>query len=132
MLLKREKKMPTVKQKIAVKKLVEVSINPKKKKTKGQILKEAGYSDNTAIKPTQVFNSTGVKKLLAESGLTEDFITKALVDDIEAKPKKRYHELNLGAEILGMKKQSEKPDNPNPELHLHFHDEKILKENADS
>ena len=96
--------MATLKQKTAVDKLVENSRNTNKK-TKGEILLESGYSLATAIKPTQVTESEGFKKELKRYGLTEGLVTKALVSDIKAKPRKRFFELNLGAEILGMKER---------------------------
>lgn len=95
--------MATELQKRAVDKLVENSRNPTK--TKGEVLLEVGYSEATAIKPTQVTKSKGFQEELKKYGLTEGLITRALVNDIKSKPKKRLGELNLGAEILGMKKE---------------------------
>ncbi len=116
-------KNPTLLQKKAVKLIVEERRSSKpSRKTMGEMLKEAGYSKNTAIKPSQVTESEGFKSELAKYGLTEGFIVEALVDDIEAKPRKRYLELNLGAEILGMKKRTLINDEDKPqELHLHLH-----------
>ena len=89
----------------AVKRIVEIRRNPKRNKiSKGKILIDVGYSRATAIKPSQVLESKGFKEVLKEYGLTDGLITKALVEDIKGKPKKRIMELNLGAEILGMKK----------------------------
>ena len=59
------------------------------------------------LKTPMAFNAQGFKVALAEYGLTEGLVAKALVEDIEAKPKHRYHELSLAAEILGMKKHTE-------------------------
>ncbi len=64
---------------------------------------DVGYDPNTAKTPQKLTESKGFKQLLAESGLTENLITKSLVEDIESKPKNRLGELRLGAEILGMK-----------------------------
>lgn len=75
-----------------------------KPKPVGQLLETVGYSKNSAEMPTRVTESKGVKKALAELGLTEELVTNALVEDIEKKPQKRLGELNLAAEILGMKK----------------------------
>ena len=60
--------MATIKQRIAVKKLVEISRRAKGQKniTIGRVLREAGYKDNTAIKPSQVTQSKGFQELLAE------------------------------------------------------------------
>lgn len=69
-----------------------------------------GYSPNTAHTPQKLTESKGFKKQMAKLGLTEDLITKALVADIKGKPKKRFLELSLGAEILNMKKRIDPAD----------------------
>lgn len=56
-----------------------------------------------------VTESVGFKQALRDLGLTEDLITSSLVYDIREKPKDRLGELKLGAEILGMKSDEEKP-----------------------
>lgn len=89
--------MPTLKQKIAVDRLVE---------NRGNVslsMREAGYDLTTAKNPKNLTESKGYKQLLKESGLTEELIASALVFDIENKPKNRVSELRLGSEILGMK-----------------------------
>lgn len=65
---KERKITPTLKQQIAVKKLVEISRNAKGQKgiTLGRILRESGYSPATAIKPSQVTQSKGWDKLMEE------------------------------------------------------------------
>lgn len=78
----------------------------------GKIMVEAGFSPKTALHPKKLTESKGFKDLMAEYGLTEGLITKALVEDIQKKPQKRFMELSLGAEILGMKKQEDKPLSP--------------------
>lgn len=79
-----------------------------KRKNKKQLLVSVGYSPTTAeAMPTRTLEQAGVKNALAEFGLTEELITRALVADIKKKPQKRERELALGAEILGMKKQQE-------------------------
>ncbi len=70
----------------------------------------AGYSEETAKTPQKLTDSIGYKEALAELGLTENFITTALVDDINAKPKRRIKELELGADILGMRKRPEQQE----------------------
>lgn len=55
--------MVTLMQKRVADKLVENSRIPKPK-NKGQILAEVGYSEATQIKPSQVFDSKGVKEEL--------------------------------------------------------------------
>lgn len=68
----------------------------------GKVLVKAGYSPNTAIAPTKVTESQGFKEALEEAGLTPNLVTRALADDIKAKPGKRYQELGLAANILKM------------------------------
>lgn len=94
--------MVTYKQKEAVRKIVEEHGKPL-----GRIMTEVGYDPTTAKNPKNLTESKGYKDELARYGLTEELITTALVSDIEAKPKKRFLELSLGAEILGMKKREE-------------------------
>lgn len=94
--------MATLKQKRAVKKILE---NPRL--PLGEVMRQSGYSPQTALNPQDLTESKGFKQALAENGLTEAFITTALVSDIKAKPRKRFFELSLGAEILGMKKKLE-------------------------
>ena len=69
--------------------------------TKKKMAQMAGLKSPTA------FNAQGFRVALSEYGLTEGFVAKALVEDIKKKPQKRYHELSLAAEILGMKKHTE-------------------------
>lgn len=74
-----------------------------KRKNKKELLVSTGYSPITAKSiPSVIIDSKGVRDALAEFGLTEKFITSALVADIEAKPARRIRELELGANILGM------------------------------
>ena len=60
--------MPTELQKIAVKKLAELSRKSKGQKniTIGRILREAGYSETVSLSPTKVTESKGFKQLLDE------------------------------------------------------------------
>lgn len=95
--------MPTLRQRKAVEKIVE---------TRGRVAisrimadPEVGYDLTTAKNPKNLTDSSGYKEILAEYGLTEGLITRALVSDIKSKPKKRFFELSLGADILGMKKR---------------------------
>lgn len=89
--------MPTTRQKKAVENLVENG------GIIGKAMIDAGYTPATAHTPQKLTESKGFREVLKEYGLTEGLITTALVEDIEKKPGKRYAELNLGAEILGMK-----------------------------
>ena len=80
------------------------------RKNKGELVKSVGYSAKTAdVKSTAILEAKGVKDALAEFGLTQELITSSLVFDIQNKPKSRVKELSLGADILGMKVQDDKP-----------------------
>ena len=94
--------MATIKQKEAVKKIVE---NRGMAISKVMVSPEVGYKAVTAKNPKNLTESKGYKEELTKYGLTDELVTTALVDDINAKPKKRFLELSLGAEILGMKKR---------------------------
>ena len=99
--------MPTFKQKKLARIVLE---NPSlmQEGRKGELVEKGGYSIATQKQPGKVLESKGFIEELENYGLTEELIKSALVDDIKGKPKKRYAELSLGAEILGMKK--EKPN----------------------
>lgn len=88
--------MATVKQQKATKILVGNGGNVT------EAMREAEYSPNTYNTPQKLTESKGYKEELARYGLTEELVTSALVEDIEAKPKNRVSELRLGAEILNM------------------------------
>lgn len=75
--------------------------NPKM--PKGKLVELGGYGEVVQNQPSKALDSKGYKEALAEYGLTEELITTSLVSDIKEKPKHRFLELNLGAEILGMK-----------------------------
>ncbi len=77
-----------------------------KRLNKTKLLESVGYATNTAESNSLItIESKGVQESLAKWGLTKELITTALVEDIQEKPGKRYSELNLGAEILGMKEK---------------------------
>ena len=69
------------------------------------VLLGANYDLSTAERPTLITQSIGYKYELAKYGLTEELITSSLVEDIQAKPQKRVRELELGADILYIKKK---------------------------
>ena len=83
--------------------------NPKlmRKGSKGKLVEMGGYSKPMQEHPKRVLESKGFKEELAKFGLTEELVTTALVFDIEAKPKKRVRELELGADILSMRKRED-------------------------
>ena len=66
----------------------------------------AGYSPATAKNPSKLTESKGFKQLADELGLTDEFITNALIDDIKNKPKNRSKELALAIKIKGLEKTS--------------------------
>ena len=113
--------MPTIRQKEAVKKVMENYGNVSKS------MKEVGYSPNSAKNPKSLTDSKGFKELMGEYGLTEKLVSKSLVLDIKKKPQRRVKELELGARILKMTSDDQPQEKPKPELHLHFHQEKILQ-----
>lgn len=88
--------MATIKQKKAVKELVGNGGNVTK------AMKDVGYSKETAHTPQKLTNSKGFKEICKENGLTEQFITKCLYNDIKDKPKNRKGELELASKILGL------------------------------
>ena len=87
---------PTAKQRKAFKKIVE------NRGVEGKLLEDVGYAKNTAKNPDQnLIKSLGFQKLCDEAGLTDEFLTTALFEDIKAKPKNRKPELELGFKIKG-------------------------------
>lgn len=78
-------------------------------RTNAEVLASVGYG--TIVQdPKRILESPGFKLALKELGLTPSLVTASLVHDIHKKPKKRYHELKLAAEILGMVKKG--PEEP--------------------
>jgi len=102
------KQNPSARQINAAKAVVENKLSAHPVSTR-QILENAGYGSSLQNSPQRVLASTGFKQALNDLGLTEELITSSLVDDIEAKPEKRLGELKLGAEMLGMVRNEEKP-----------------------
>ena len=79
----------------------------------GKLVEAGGYGPSVIKTPAKALESQGYKEALREFGLTEELVSVALVDDIKAKPGKRVSELNLGADILGMR-SNEKPEGRKP------------------
>ena len=100
---------PSTKQKKTAKIFLENAVKKGKTLQKKDIVALGGYGRSVQQTPAKVLESVGFKEALAELGLTESLIAKSLVSDIKSKPKRRVRELNLGAEILGMKKQGPTP-----------------------
>ncbi len=70
--------MATLKQKKAVEKILENTGKPM-----GDILREVGYSEGTAVNPQQVTNSKGWKELMEEY-LPDDLLAKVHQEGLEA------------------------------------------------
>ena len=96
--------MATRKQKLALNKIVENRGNISKS------MREVGYDDTTAKNPKNLTESKGYKELLKGSGLDENLVVGALVEDINKKPQNRAKELALGAKLLGMIKKEIMPE----------------------
>ncbi len=87
--------MATIRQKRAFDKVVENRGNV------SRAMLEVGYPPTTAKNPKNLTESLGWQELCEEHGLTDNFLVKALVADIKAKPKNRTAELALGFKIKG-------------------------------
>lgn len=97
--------------------------------TTSAALRAAGYSEAIARNPKKVTESESFRELVASLGLTDSFLTKALVADIKAKPRNRKQELELGFKVLGRLRERE--DGPNGlTLNLNFFNEDQLRKVA--
>ena len=94
---------PTRRQKLAIEEIAKGS-------SISRAMRIAGYDETTAKNPKNLTESKAFNRVLGANGLTESLVVKSLVSDIKSKPRHRVPELNLGADILGLKK---KPDNYN-------------------
>lgn len=100
--------MATLMQKKALEHLV-ASGRTKKKIIKSQVLREVGYSEDVAMQPQKVFEAKGFLELADSLGLTDSFLTKALVEDIKKKKGNRKGELELGFKVRGKLKDNGTP-----------------------
>lgn len=107
--------MATLKQKLAVEKLVE-----NHGKSVSGAMRAAGYDPDTAKNPKNLTESKGFKELMEKAGLTPDLIINSVVEDIKAKPGKRVGEMRLGADMLGLTKR----DSPIAAIQINIGDEK--------
>lgn len=92
--------MPTRRQRTAVDKIVENGGNVSK------AMRESGYTAETAKTPSKLTDSKGFMQILEEIGLTDQFLTKALYEDIESKKRNRKPELELAYKIRGRLKET--------------------------
>jgi len=88
--------MATLQQRAAVEKLVELG-----GRSVSRAMRESRlpYSAKTAKTPKKLTQSKGFIEICEENGLTDDFLTKALYNDIKGKPKKREKELRLAFQV---------------------------------
>lgn len=75
--------MATIKQIKASQKILE-NIGKDKPEPIGKILKDVGYSKNTADTPTLVTRSKGFMELLEKAGVTDDKLAKVLDEGLNA------------------------------------------------
>ncbi len=87
--------MPTLKQKAALDKILENAGNVSKS------MRQVGYAPGTSKNPKELTESKGFKQLVEESGLTDEFLNKALYEDIKEKKGNRKPELELAYKIKG-------------------------------
>ena len=87
--------MATIRQKLALHKAIKNGGNISK------AMVEVGYSENTAHTPQKLTGSKGFLELCEDIGLTDDFLAKALFDDIKAKKQNRKPELELAFRVKG-------------------------------
>lgn len=97
--------------------------------SKAQALRDAGFSEAIAHTPSKVTESQAFKDLADSLGLTDAFLTKALVADIKAKPKRRSRELELAFKVRGRLKEREDPQAGNI-YNLNFFDADQLRKIA--
>lgn len=102
--------MSTLRQSKALDKMVENGGNVSK------AMIEVGYSLNTARTPQKLTQSIGFIKLCEESGLTDELLIDALVQDIKTKKGHRKAELELGFKIKGRFVQKINLDDNRPVL----------------
>lgn len=99
--------MATTRQKMAFNRVVENGGNI------SRAMMDVGYTPATAKTPQKLTESKGFQELCDQHGLTDDFLIRALIEDIENKPKNRKPELELAFKIKG-RMMEEKPENTRP------------------
>lgn len=76
--------MPTLKQKKLVKAIVENLGKGKKPKSKGQLMKEVGYSEAQSKNPNQIIESKGFVALMEAAGITDERLSKKISEGLDA------------------------------------------------
>lgn len=109
---------PTARQ-IKAAKLISENLSADKPKPVGALLKEAGYSDNQAARPSDITQSVGFQKILEDAGVTDEKLSKVLDDGLSATDKNgqpdysvRHKYLETGVKLKGH--VSGTPDTPPP------------------
>ncbi len=87
--------MPTIKQELALQKIVENGGNI------SQAMRDVGYSEASINNPSSLTKSKGFIELCDAKGLTDDLLINALVEDIKEKKGNRKAEIELGFKIRG-------------------------------
>ena len=75
--------MPTERQRRLVKAIGE-NIRRAKPLSAGELVLSAGYSKSLARKPKLALESRGIKEAMEEAGITDDAITKVMMDGLQA------------------------------------------------
>lgn len=107
---KKRKLSPSNLQLAAVNRMVELG-GMKKRISVSNVMREVGFSARTAKTPSKLTRSPTFIQLCDDMGLTDDFLIRALHDDIKKKPRNRKGEIELAFKIKGKLKEAE---NTNP------------------
>ncbi len=113
--------MATIRQKLALGKAIKNGGNI------SRAMVEVGYSENTAHTPQKLTESKGFQELCEQVGLTDEFLTKALYDDIKGKKYDRKPELELAFKVKGRLKENETPQKGNTYNTIIFTDEQLKR-----
>ena len=73
-------------------------------------MRDVGYSKETAKNPSKLTNARGFRQLMEESGLSNEFLARALYEDIKGKPLRRVQELTLAFKLMGLLKDRTEGD----------------------
>lgn len=71
-----KRRRPTMKQKVLVKKIIENYGKKKPAKSMGKIMKDAGYTDASAVNPGKIINTPSFMALLDKYGMSDDNLAK--------------------------------------------------------
>ena len=113
-------------QRAAVNRMVELG-GKKKRISVSNVMREVGFSPATAKNPAKLTKSPSFIQLCDEAGLTDEFLLKALREDIEKKPKNRATELKLAFQVKGKLKEEEKPNAWNQQNNIFITDDQLSR-----